>query len=313
VEPRFAAAKGQTLPSVIDAMLNAAQGKVTINQLELTQAEMNLYQFPAQLRYIIDTYAGHATPPATSTDVLSELRTLMTNHQFDPGRVAWSAPYFDPSTDNTANCTNVYTDYGRNTAVDEIAAAIGGGVIGNPSGSILATGFPCGGDASSDPPMYQVPYYNTQPDIVDAHIYPSLTQPGYGPEQNQSTPDQSQAVIQAVALTDYSDLTHLLSLVPSLQSAQVIIGETYYGTIYPSFVPGSSSLLCWTAPTSAPAANVLGFEQSALFGYPVIFRPFMNLEDSTGGCFAYGAGPTSNTNYQNVNLNGQGPYTPTKQ
>jgi hypothetical protein len=127
-------------------------------------------------------------------------------------------------------------------------------------------------------------------------------------------------VIQAVAQTDYSDLTHLLGLVSGLQSATVVIGETYYGTMYPGVVPGFSTKLCWSAPTSAPAANALGFEQSALFGYPVIFRPFMTLENASGGCFAYGNGPAStytypnpNANYQNVNLNGQGPYVPTKQ
>jgi hypothetical protein len=311
--------------SLIDAMLGAAQGKVNITQLELLQAEMNLYESPAQLRYIVDTYPGHAiTQPSpscslTGTDVLCELRARMTSHQFDPGRVAWSASYMDP-VDNADNCTNVYTDYGRNTAVDEMAAAIGGSVIGNPLGPVT-TGFPCGGDVSG---MFQVPYYNTQPSIIDAHIYPSIVKSpdlgGGAPEQNQSTPDQSQAVIQAVARTDYSDLTHLLTLVPSLQSAEFVIGETYYGTMYPGVVPGFSTTLCWSAPTSAPAANALGFEQSALFGYPVIFRPFMTLEDASGGCFAYGNGPASTytypdsrANYQNVNLNGQGPYVPTKQ
>jgi hypothetical protein len=331
--------------SLIDAMLDAARGKVNIAQLEFLQAEINLYKFPAQLRYIVDTYPGHAiaqpSPSCTltGTDVLCELRALMTKNQFDPGRVAWSGTYMDP-TDNQTNCTNVYTDFARNTPVDEIAAAIGGGVIGreycDPNDPNFGScgfsapansGLPCGGKPNlpdTTPYMFQSPYYNTQPSIIDAHIYPSIVKSGDlgggAPEQNQSTPAQSQAVIQAVAQTDYSDLTHLLGLVSGLQSATVVIGETYYGTMYPGVVPGFSTKLCWSAPTSAPAANALGFEQSALFGYPVIFRPFMTLENASGGCFAYGNGPAStytypnpNANYQNVNLNGQGPYVPTKQ
>jgi len=330
--------------NLVDKILGAAAGKVTITQLEFLQAEVNLYQFPAQLRYIIDTYQGHAAPGTTQTDVLSELRTLMTNHGFDPGRVAWSAPYMDPSpleppppaqvtaadvlSAIQANCTNVYTDYGRNTAVDELAAAIGGSYIGNPYLSSVDTGFPCGGSTKGSDGvtdfMFQTPYYNTQPNIIDAHMYPAAvnsSSPGGGADsQLQSTPDQSQAVIQAVAQTDYSDLIHLPLLVPSLQSATFIIGETYWGTIYPDVVPKLPSSVCWSAPTSAPAANALGFEQSALSGYPVIFRPFMTLEDAADGCENYGKGPASaatypspDANYQNVNLNGQGPYTPTKQ
>jgi len=32
---------------------------------------------------------------------------------------------------------------------------------------------------------------------------------------------------------------------------------------------------------------------------------------SSGQCFAYGSGPGTSGNYQAINYNGQGPYTPT--
>ena len=66
-----------------------------------------------------------------------------------------------------------------------------------------------------------------------------------------------------------------------------------------------------TNATDAANNNVAGFNQSALASYTVTFRPFMELADASGGCFAYGGGPSSRTTYQNVNYNGQGPYTPT--
>jgi len=266
--------------NVINAMLAAAQGKVTINELEFMQQEMDLVNFPAFYRYIYDTYPGHATPPQTTTDVLVQLRQLMTNNYFEPGRVTWSAPYNNSQQDPTSNCTNAYTDWARNTTLDALAAGIGGGYLGLAPGVDLGVGdgLPCGGNFSGP---YQAPYYHTQPSIVDAHIYPQLQ--GYGPDQNQATPDQSQAVIQQVANLNYTDLTHLFAIVPGLQSAQVIIGETFSGTMYQG-----NYQVCLRAPTSAPAGNVLGFNQSALASYPVVFRPWMNLEDTSDACYAYG-------------------------
>jgi hypothetical protein len=87
--------------------------------------------------------------------------------------------------------------------------------------------------------------------------------------------------------------------------------------MYPGYTADNLKL-CWNSPTSSPAGNVLGFNQSALANYSsVVFRPWMNLEDASGECFRYGAGPTSTytypstlANFQNVNFNGQGPYVP---
>lgn len=85
------------------------------------------------------------------------------------------------------------------------------------------------------------------------------------------------------------------------------------GSIYTGDVdPGQSDAQpCWWVPTSAPWSNVAGFEQSTLAnGYTVIFRPWMEMEETSGQCFAYGGGPSSNSNFQNVNYNWQGPYSP---
>lgn len=305
--------------SVINAVLAAAQGRVTVNELEFAQQEMDLVNFPAFYRYIYDTYPGHATPPQTETDVLGKLRQLMADNLFEAGRVTWSAPWMDSDNNPTTNCTNIYTDWARNTTLDEIASAIGGQWLGLAPGFYWSDGLPCGGTYPGDQTqvqgrMYSVPAYHTQPTIVDAHIYPQLA---------AGTPSQSQEIIQQVATLDYSDLTHLFALVPSLQSAEVIIGETFAGTIYPGNVTNNPPKLCWNAPTSAPAGNVLGFNQSDLanysVNYSVVFRPWMNLEDASGRCFGYGAGPFSlytypdnRANFQNVNLNGQGPYVPSR-
>ena len=285
------------LLNVTNAVLGAARGVVTVNELEFGQQEMNLVQFPVFLRYIVDNSSplSAGLQAGSLVDVLSNLRSLMSSNGFDPGRVTWSAPWQDTA-DATSNCTDIYTDYSRQFSLDQVAQAIGGGWIGVNSDSQTIGGLTCGGTNTNS--MFKVPYYNTQPDIVDSHMYPSVLDGGTGQTQ-----------IQQVAALDYGDLPHFLILA-NMQSAQVMIGETYAGTIYTGSVDGG---LCWSVPTSAPTSNVAGFNQSALASYAVVFRPWMTLENDSGGCFPYGGGPSSTTNFQNVNYNGQGPYTPTNQ
>jgi hypothetical protein len=84
---------------VADAMLGAAQGKVTISELEFEQ-ELNMVQFTAYLRFIYDNAQAQTAGTKYTTGsfaacytpgpILDEpcvLRQLMTNHSFDPGRV----------------------------------------------------------------------------------------------------------------------------------------------------------------------------------------------------------------------------------
>jgi hypothetical protein len=70
-------------------------------------------------------------------------------------------------------------------------------------------------------------------------------------------------------------------------------------------------------PAGAPADNIAGFNNEGvslpLSSFTVTFRPWMELEDFSGKFYPYGQGPSSSSNYQNVNYNGQGPYTPTHQ
>lgn len=145
--------------------------------------------------------------------------------------------------------------------------------------------------------MPQSPIYSTEPDIVDSHMYPPVVGGGTGQTQ-----------IEQVAALDYGDLTHFLAIA-GLQSAQVMIGEAFSGTISPASIPNVGP--CWNVPATAPSSNVAGFNQSSLSSHTVVFRPFMNLENASSYCYAYGNGPSDPANYQNVNYNGQGPYTPT--
>jgi hypothetical protein len=124
------------------------------------------------------------------------------------------------------------------------------------------------------------------------------------------------AQIEDSAKTDFGDLPHFLALA-GLQSAEIVIGETWGGTLYSGTGPGGGP--CWlngyTAPPGAPTDNVAGFNNegvsSPLSDFTVTFRPWMQLEYDGGVCFQYGGGPSSSSNYQNVNYNNLGPYTPT--
>jgi hypothetical protein len=121
--------------------------------------------------------------------------------------------------------------------------------------------------------------------------------------------------IQDAAATDFGDLPHFLTLA-SVTSADIVIGETWGGTLSSASVDGG---YCWlgsyAAPSGAPSDNVAGFNSegvsSPLSAYTVTFRPWMELEDDSGECFPYGSGPSSSSNYQNVNYLNGGPYTPT--
>lgn len=285
--------------NVINAMLAAAKGHVTIYEFENEQ-ELNLVPFTAMARYIYDNSAplSAGLPAGQVVNVLSHLRSLMTANGFDPGRVYWSTVEADATT-ATYNCTNVYTDWSRNFGLDEVSQAINAGYIGVNTDATVTNGLVCGGSNLSS--MYVAPIYSTQPNIVDAHMYSSV-----------SGIVNTDAQIQAAANTDFGDVPHFLTLA-SLGSANITIGETWGGTLSPALRgPGD---YCWlgaySTPSGAPNDNVAGFNSSSLSGYTVTFRPWMELEDPSGKCFAYGGGPGTVTNYQSVNFNSLGPYTPT--
>ncbi len=297
--------------NVIDAVLAAAKGRVTVYGLEI-QEEVNTAAFTALLRYFYDNSMPQSAPAAyvvtingvQYVNVLSALRAQMSANGFDPGRVEYSAFWNDAST-ATENCANVYTDYARNVGLDTVTQAINGGPIGLPQGWQIAAGLICGGTTTN---MYTSPIYSTQPDVVDVHMYPQVTRA-----------PNTDAMIQQVAALDYGDIPHFLTLA-SLQSADVVIGETYGGTLSPlNLGTQGNPNYCWLgtypSPSGAPGDNVAGFNSEGvtnpLSGFTVTFRPWMELEDPSGQCFAYGAGPGTSGNYQSVNYNGHGPYTPT--
>ena len=180
-----------------------------------------------------------------------------------------------------------------------------GGVIGVNSDKMAIDGLVCNGTDTSI--MYVVPGYSSQPNIIDVHMYPQVM---------FTTNTDSQ--IEAVAKLDFGDLPHFLTLA-GLTSATVVIGETWGGKISPATQPGGT--LCWTGayatPPGAPSDTVAGFNNEGvsppLSNYTVTFRPWMELQFPSGACFAYGGGPgpSTPTNYQDVNYGNLGPYTPT--
>jgi hypothetical protein len=206
--------------------------------------------------------------------------------QCAPGQQSHCCPIIDAAT-GTCNCVSVYQDYARQIQLDAVAGAIGWGHVGRASDawSDGTGGLTCGGvDVAS---MYQSPLYSTQPTIADSHMYPHIDGP------NQEDPQ----TIQATAALDYSDLTHFLDYTNPL-AATLLIGETHSGTMTQG---------CGPYYYASAIPNVLGFNQSSLAGRSVIFQPWMNLE---GSCWPYNGG--SQNDFQNVNYNGNGPYTPTR-
>lgn len=259
-----------------------------MSELDFEQ-ELNLVDFSALLRFMYDnaqtsTYTGAYPGCSTSpVDVVCVLRTLMSNHSFDPGRVTWSIPHTDsaqadsncPSVDpttGTCNCADVYTDWARQFNLDGVASAFAGGYVGKPDVVVPSSNLWCGGTDTST--MLLSPISHTQPNIVDAHIYPHVEGAGSGDTK-----------VQQVATLDFSDLTHFLSLVyPSGPTPTIMIGETHMGTPLMGGFDSTGRTPCPSNnyPQYAAASTVAGFNQSQLAGYSIIFRPWMQLEDPRG-------------------------------
>lgn len=298
-------------------MLQKAHGIVTVFGLEISQ-ELDPADFTAQVRYFYDNSSPGTAPAQYVTtvnnvsyaNVYAALRNLMSSNGFDAGRVFYSMPWID-ATAAAYNCGDVYQDYARALSLDETTQTINGGFIGIPSDKNVINGLVCGGTYGTGGNMIASPFYSPQPDIVDAHIYPTV-----------SGVTNTDSMIQQEAATDYGDLPHFL-VEAGLTSATIVIGETWGGTLSPLYLNATSGY-CWNtgnlnvqAPSGAPSDNVAGFNNEGvsnpLSAYTVTFRPWMNLGWLSGACFNYGSGPGSSNNYQSLNYNGQGPYTPTNQ
>lgn len=173
-----------------------------------------------------------------------------------------------------------------------MASGIGGGLIGYPYNFASTNGLVCGG-ISNPPtnPMFIVPIYHSQPDLVDVHIYSCVLDP-----TRSCFPDSARAAVQSEAAIDFSDITHFLALL-NLQSAIFVLGETHSNT------DDSTGKTCEGAPSTAPLSTVSGYNASGLAGHNVYFRPWLNL---LVNCYSY-------TNNLNVNLGNNGPYKPTLQ
>jgi hypothetical protein len=280
--------------NVINAMLAAAAEKeLTVFELDFEQ-ELNLVEFTAQARFIVDNAHGDSGQP----NVRDALRYYMGVNGFLPGRVTWSA-VAQNATVAGANCTNVYTDYARLMALDAVASAIGGGYIGRPLDASIMGGLICAGSVDT---MFPFSTYGTQPNIVDVHLYPCVDRAQgvlcYATEPNAS--------VQSESKIHFDNLVHHLNLL-GVQSSVVVLGEVHSNSSTP--LSGQTStcegVRFGGIPTTAAASTVAGYNQSSLTGQGVVFRPWANLASPSGDCFTY---PSN----QRVNYLGGGPYTPTQ-
>ncbi|MBI1898202.1 MAG: hypothetical protein HYS04_16965 [Acidobacteria bacterium] len=290
VNPYFVGWQNQY--DVIDAMLAAAQEtQLTMSELDFEQ-ELNIEVFPALARFIVDNAQGDSG----QANVRDALRYYMSLHGFDPGRVTWAAPWAN-STLAGVNCTSVYAGYARTMGADQIAAAIGGGRIGIPNSRIIGdeTGFlSCDNGQGTYPfDMFPMPSYGTQPNILDVHLRPCVAD-----SNTHCVPNDAAAAVQSEARIDFDDIVNYIARFPS--TATVMLGETHSNT------DNGAGALCEGGTLNAPAETVAGFNQSALAGGSVVFRPWMQLQSPSGDCFKYPGN-------QRVNFQGSGPYTPTQQ
>ena len=273
----------QNMYNVINAMLNAAATRgLTVTELDI-ENEADYQNFPVHARFLVDNAHTNTGNP----DSVNSLRYYMgTANRFDPGRVTTSTFTISANTANW-NCTNVYNDYARLTPLNEFASAIGGGVIGLPSGYDASTGLVCGGSTSG---MYQMPVSHTQPNIVDIHSYACVIDPANG----QCRLDDVQA--QNEARINFSDVVHYLAL-RNVTSSLIMLGETWSNS------NAGNGRNCEGGVLGAAKDTVVGYNASSLAGHSVIFRPWHNVRAS---CYSY-------PDNFNVNLGGAGPYTPTHQ
>ncbi|MCW5982951.1 MAG: hypothetical protein KIT09_32980, partial [Bryobacteraceae bacterium] len=90
------------------------------------------------------------------------------------------------------------------------------------------------------------------------------------------------------------------------------LGEIWSHTTTPNSIPCEGDDLSdppdevADRPKNAAALTVAGYNQSDLknAGRPIIFRPWMQLQQPSGACFTY------SPNNQRVNYEWQGPYAP---
>lgn len=166
--------------NVISAVLAKAKGVVNVYGFEIAQ-ELQPDVFTAHARYVYDNSSPGTAPSqyvqtvggVSYVNVIGALRSMMSSNGFDPGRVFYSAPWWD-ATNVTENCANAYQDYARANHLDAITEVINGGPFGIPSsasGEQLTQGLPCGGTTSNSG-MVTSPIYIPRPDIVDVHVYP---------------------------------------------------------------------------------------------------------------------------------------------
>ena len=282
---------------VINAMLSAASiASLTVFEVDFVP-ELDVTDFPAMGRFVVDNAQANSDPNAIGSFavVRDRLRDKMTGNGFDPGGVTWSAAWAN-STLGGYDCTAVYGVSARAITLGGVSSAIGGGYIGTPDNTSFNNQLLCGGVVGT---MQLMPYGSYQPNIVDIHLYDAVSV-----DASILVMHPEYAMVQSEATLDFTDISNYLTIV-QLQSSVVVLGETHSNTYDND--PMYLGLTCeHVAPYTAASQIVAGFNDAnnALKGHSIVFRPWIELQWPSGFCFT--------PNNQHVNLNGQGPYTPSQ-
>jgi hypothetical protein len=299
----------QNIYNVINAMLAAAkQNGLTVFELDVMN-EINPTLCTVHARHVLD----NAHTQTGNPDVVNSLHYYMSYWGFDPARVNCDSPW-SRVTQAGFNCLDVYTDYARAIQMDAIASTIGAGYIGIPYGydtTKAYTGLYCGGSIGPSPgqdhvSMFQMPTWHAQPDIVDVHDYPCVA------ATHGCYSTDSQAQVSSEASIDFTDIVHFMALVNN-SSALFVVGETYSNTNSTGTQGNPSGLSCeFGSPLDSAYQTVSGYNSSSMAGHSVVFRPWSYTPEATATCYNWN--PTNGVYpaNQEVNVNNQGPYTPTQ-
>ncbi len=261
---------------VIDALLAeiAAKGLV-VYEFDLLN-EINLHWFTVEARFIYDNMIAHSG----DRDVLTKVRTLMSNHGFSPDRVTYS-PKTSRTSSPGADCLSIYGDSARVIGLSEVTAGINGGLVGHGASwkdnDSNAMYLPCRtGTNTGEMPAINV--YHTQPSVIDIHDYSCLLMDKWTCDPNKTSADtQVEAETLFTKIRQYKNAYcpggwHGYNA--NICNAQVVVGETHSNTV-------NGNQTCEGAPVNSAEGEVLGYNDSTLAGTTtIVMQPWYHAFDS---------------------------------
>jgi len=267
---------------VIDALLAkvAAKGLV-VYEFDLLN-EMNLHWFTVEARFIYDNVTGHSG----DRDVLTKVRSLMSQYGFSPDRVTYSAATSRTSSPG-GECLSIYGDSARLIALSEVTAGINGGLVGHGIGwtdrDSSAMFLPCRAGETKTIDMAHLPVYHTQPSLIDVHDYSCLLATKHACDLSKTSADTYlEAKTVFTRIREYRTAYcpggwHGYN--PNICNAQVIVGETHSNT-------SNGNQTCEGAPLNSAEGEVLGYNDSTLAGTTtIVMQPWYH---AVGGCYPFG-------------------------